>query len=191
MPLFYRGAGVGTYWHEQDARLTGFTPQSPGMATSIDRLIVHISNGTTSSPYVSLTRSYGVAWNYAMFFGRTQPTATNPAYVYELEINDPLPAGLLLIDPVKEIAAEAPSPAQSFSYHHDGSSSFLLGVIDPTGMEQFLRMPALQPPPGGGAQRPPNLTKQLETLVRVLRDAEILAVGNIPASNIRNRFSVY
>lgn len=24
MPFFYRGAGVGTYWHQRDARLDGF-----------------------------------------------------------------------------------------------------------------------------------------------------------------------
>jgi hypothetical protein len=31
----------------------------------------------------------------------------------------------------------------------------------------------------------------METLVRVLRDAEILAVGNIPAAYIRRRIDVW
>jgi hypothetical protein len=51
MPIFYRGAGVGTHWHINDARLTGFTPQAPGIVLSIDRLMQHIVSGTVSSPY--------------------------------------------------------------------------------------------------------------------------------------------
>ena len=104
MPLFYRGAGVGTYWDLNDALLNGFTPQSPSTPPSINQLMQHISQGTLTSPYVSLTRSYGVALDYALAFGRTQPTATSPASVYEIELVDPLPAGLRLIDPIKEIA---------------------------------------------------------------------------------------
>jgi hypothetical protein len=36
---FYRGAGIGSYWYVNDARVTGFTPQSPGAPASIDNLI--------------------------------------------------------------------------------------------------------------------------------------------------------
>jgi hypothetical protein len=180
MPIFYRGAGVGTYWHLNDARLTGFTPQAPGIASSIDRLMQHVSRGTVSSPYISLTRSYGVAWSYAVVFSRTRPTQNNPACVYEIEINDPLPHGFQLIDPVKEVAAAAPPPLAAISYQHDGLPEFLLGVMDPKKYKRYRMAPCPQPPPGGGTPRSPNLTIQLETLVRVLRDAEILAVGNIP-----------
>jgi hypothetical protein len=191
MPMFYRGAGVGTYWHTNDACQRGFTPQVPGMAPSIHRLMVHVARGTVTSPYVSLTRSYGVAWSYAVFFGRMQPTHTTPAYVYELEINDPLPPGLQLLDPVKAVAAAAPSPLQSISYQHDGLPNFLLGVVDPMRMKQFLHVHALQPPPGGGTSRPPHLTMELEALVRALRDAEILAVGNVPTTCVRTRYPVW
>ena len=191
MPILYRGAGVGTYWHQRDARVTGFTPQHPGMSPSLDRLIGHISYGTVTSPYVSLTRSYGVAWSYAMSLGHSQPAQSNPAYVYEVEIDEPLPLGLQLLDPVQTIAAAMPSPSHRISYQHDGLPSFLLGVIDPMGMEDFLKLPPPQPPPGGGTPRPPNLTRELEALVRALRDAEILAVGNIPAACVRHRFPVW
>ena len=46
-------------------------------------------------------------------------------------------------------------------------------------------------PPSGGVVRPPTLTMELETLVRALRDAEILAMGSISAVYIRNRFEAY
>jgi len=84
-----------------------------------------------------------------------------------------------------------PEPLDSISYQHDGLPNFLLGVINHMEMRQFLMTPCLQPPPGGGTPRRPNLTIQLETLVRALRDAEILAVGNIPAAYIRNRHNVW
>ncbi len=51
MPIFYRGAGVGTYWHQHDARLTGFMPKSPTVVSSVDRIMQHVARGTISSPY--------------------------------------------------------------------------------------------------------------------------------------------
>jgi len=59
MPIFYRGAGVGTYWHQHDARLTGFMPKAPTIVSSVDRVMQHVARGSISSPYISLTRSYG------------------------------------------------------------------------------------------------------------------------------------
>lgn len=191
MPIFYRGAGVGTYWHENGARLNGFTPKKPGAVHSIERLMEHIARADVNSPYISLTRSYGIAYWYAVPLSRDTATETNPGYVYEIELSHPLPPGLQLLDPVKEVAKAAPEPLDSISYQHDGRPDFLLGVINHMEMGQFLTTPCLQPPPGGGTPRRPNLTIQLETLVRALRDAEILAVGNIPAAYIRNRHNVW
>lgn len=173
---------MGSFWHKTDARTAGFTPQSPGTTPGIFPLISHIARGTVTSPYISLTRSYGVACDYALVVPATKG---NPAYVYQVEIDDPVPGGLALIDPVKELGAHLPGPLQSMSYQHDGNSTFLLGVVDPNGHEAFLQAPRVQPPPGGGARHPASLTPELEALVRALRDAEILAVGNIPASCVR------
>ena len=58
-------------------------------------------------------------------------------------------------------------------------------------MENFLTQYAKQPPSSEGTPRPPNLTIELETLVRALRDAEILAHGIIPATCVKNSFDVY
>jgi hypothetical protein len=190
MPIFYRGAGVGTYWHQHDARLTGFMPKTPMIVPSVDRVMQHVARGTISSPYISLTRSYGVAWSYAVGFGRAQLTPSRPAYVYEIELENPLPQGLQLIDPVKEIILAVASPLAAITYQHDGLPNFLLGVIDPDNMRKFLDEQSPQPPPASGTPRRPNLTIELETIVRSLRDAEILAIGNIPAALIRQRIEV-
>ena len=179
MPIFYRGAGVGTYWHpsNNDARLLGFSPHFPGMPRTHSRLMQHIAVATTSSPHVSLTRSWGVALSYARN-GRAQAVQADPAYIYEIELDEPLPLGLILLDPVREVANAVPPPT-GMPYQHDGSPDFLLGVVDPTGQEQFLNQ--IRPHPAGAVARPANLSMELTTIVRALRDAEILAVGAIPS----------
>ena len=45
-----------------------------------------------------------------MAFSRTQPTESNPAYVYAIELDNPLPQELQLIDPVREVILVAASP---------------------------------------------------------------------------------
>jgi len=190
MPVFYRGAGVGTYWYTNDARISGFTAQFPGMVASVNVLMHHVARGTIASPLISLTRSYGVAEDYAKNAGRRRPTAHNPAYVYRIEIDDPPPANLSLWDPIKQLATHLPAPLAA-AYQHDGQPNFLLGVVDPLGMKPYLSAPYVQPPPAGGTPRPPTLTIELETLVRALRDAEILAVGAVPAACVTFRYDGY
>lgn len=189
MAVFYRGAGIGTYWHEKDPRLSGFTPHSPGIEPSDDRLMNHITNLTVTSPYVSLTRSYGIALGYAQL-GTGKPTRANPAYVWEIELSDPLPESLKLVDPVQEIAVSLPSPEQRLTYHHDGEGHVLLGLVDPR-VEELLLEPVPAPPGTLGTPKAPNLSLELRTLIRALRDAEILAIGTIPASRVRARHEVY
>ena len=192
MAIFYRGAGIGTYWHTHDARQTGFIARSPQMQPTPDQLMLHITRGTVNSPFISLTRSYGIALNYANFFGTEIPTPEHPAYVYEIEINGTISSDLQLLDPIKEVAPILPPPlGTNPPYQHDGGPAFLLGVVDPINMRQFLTQHAPQPPASAGTPRTPNLTIALETLVRTLRDAEILAEGTIPANCVNHRFEVY
>ncbi len=95
------------------------------------------------------------------------------------------------VDPIVEVAKGLPKPWQSPGYQHDGGQSFLLGVLDPKQMASALKQAAVFPPGSHGTPRTPNLSQELETLVRALRDAEILVYGNVPSSLVRNRYEVY
>jgi hypothetical protein len=192
MPIFYKGAGVGTHWHTNDARNLGFTARNPGIVHSTSQMMKHITTGTTYSPYISTTLSYGVAWSYAVFFGLRRPTRTNPGYIYEIDFGNSLPTGVQIYDPIKEVANHVSQPLQlNPPYQHDGQPNFLLGVVDPRRMQQFLQVPILQPPPQGQISRTPRLTDELDTLVRVLRDAEILVLDQIPANYVTVRYPVW
>ena len=98
--------------------------------------------------------------------------------------------GMLVLDPIAEILKEYPSPVKS-SYHHDGNSDFLMGVIDPRGQHTKLIAAISSPPPGGAPPRAATLCPDLEAMVRALRDSELLAVSAIPRSCIINRYEIY
>lgn len=192
MAIFYRGAGIDTYWHLNDPTGSGFIARAPGVAPTPDRMMQHISRGTQNSPFISITLSYAVARNYALSSSLDIPTRSNPAYVYEIEFQEPFPLGLTLLDPVKSVAQGLPYPSGSGPpYQHDGSPEFLLGVADPINMAHFLEQHSPQPPSSEGTPRPPNLSLELETLVRALRDAEILVHGIIPPTCVQNCVDVY
>lgn len=185
MAVFYRGAGIGTYWHTNDATRAGFKPRSPRLKPSCDLLMNHIARGTVSSPFIFLTRSYGVAKDYAVNASRMPPNESAPAYVYIIEVNDPRRSPVKLVDPIVEIARTLPKPWQSLTHYHDGTPYFLLGVVDPNGPNKNqLTTPIEQPPGSAGTPRTPHLSLQLETLVRALRDSEILVRGRIPKACI-------
>ena len=82
MALFYKGVGVGTYLHTNDPRTIGMPSRASGMANNIDATMRHVARGTTVSPYVSLTRSYGVAEMYALEASRTRLIALSQARPY-------------------------------------------------------------------------------------------------------------
>lgn len=190
LAFFYRGAGVDTYWHRNDARLAGFIPHDQTGNASRTRLMHHIGRGTTYSPYISLTLSYGIAYDYARNAGLNWANPSRPAHVYEIELPDPLPPGLAVLDPVREIARDAPDHMLGNSYHHDGQQTFILGVASPTAMSSYLNRTVVHPPPGQGTPRPASLSIWVEAMVRALRDSEVLAVGAIPRSCITNRYDV-
>ncbi|RKU29986.1 hypothetical protein C6497_05275 [Candidatus Poribacteria bacterium] len=195
MAIFYKGAGVGSHWHIHDSRKIGFTARSSESNPSTEVLIEHIATSTLNSPYISVTRSYAVAWNYAMIGETDRPTPDNPAYIYEIEINNSSPSDIKLIDPIKEVALsfleplEVNTPEEYSYYQHNGLQSYLLGVVNPQEMERYLlgRSPA---PPGPGTEYPTQPKTPLKTLINTLRDAEILILGDIPKSCVKNRFDV-
>jgi hypothetical protein len=184
MPIFYKGAGPGTHWNVNDATVGGVTAHSPSLSHSPDRVVRHIIGGSTFSPYTSLTRSYAVAWDYALHAGSLTVVATKatPGYVYVIDIPDPLPPGLVLFDPVVELGGSLSSPGALVSYQHDGSPQFLIGVVSPRRHRRYRVGPCVKAPPAPSG--PPSApSPSLETMVCALRDAEILAMGPIPAAS--------
>ena len=123
MVRIFKGVGVGTFLHSNDLRVTGISSRKPGASPSDISLMSHVARGTTTSPYVSLTRSFGVAPDYAISASAALPTATRPAYVYAIDIDET--HKLRVLDPVCEIARMCSDALAPMSYHHDGSQSFL------------------------------------------------------------------
>ena len=175
MATFYKGAGIGTHWHTRDSRRVGFTARAPEAAPTTAALINHISVGTINSPYVSLTRSYAVAWHYAVFSSKREPGPGKPAYIYEIEIDDSLPHRLNLLDPVKEVVHVLPQP--------------LRGVVDLEYMEDLLGGQIPQPP-NSSEDLSSNVELQLIALTFAQRDAEMLVRGYIPPFCVKHRFEV-
>jgi hypothetical protein len=194
MIIFYKGAPIRTHWHINDPRSIGLSARAPHIPADTPRLMQHVARGTTLSPYISLTVSYNIAWDYAMTRGRIRPTRRNPAYVYEISL-DPMPRGVTVYEPLIEIADTYRHLIAAMPYRHDGSQKFLIGVtcdqvLHPLS-RQLLSRPYRQPPPATGTPRPPNLSIELETLVRALRDTEVCVLGTIPTTCVINRIDVY
>src|SRR5262249_1005746 len=116
------------------------------------------------------------------------PTATNPGFVYEVEVTDK--DRVDLIDPVREIADGAPGPLNALHYQHNGQPIVLLGGVSSL-LAGLLRVP-IPTPPGAAATTAQtlNVSPHLAGIVAALRDAEILARGSIPAACVVKRHSV-
>jgi hypothetical protein len=48
MALFYKGAGVGTFLHSNDPRISGVPPRAPAMAYNAGVAMRHIARGTAA-----------------------------------------------------------------------------------------------------------------------------------------------
>jgi len=149
----------------------------------------HISGGTTYSPCVSLTKSFGVARDYAMNAGFNAPSPTVPAYVYEIHIPEKSP-GVKIIDPVDYIASRNANPlALPRTYHHDGDQQFLGFVA--YSLSAGGAHPAAPVPPGLVGGRPVHLSDQTQTIVFAMRDAEVLVHGSVPHNWIVQRYDIF
>jgi hypothetical protein len=116
MAIFYKGAGPGPYWNINDASIMGFHPHQATLPTTRDLMMRHIAKGSTHSPYISLSSSFAIARDYAMLRGKSPVRATTrkPGYVYEIVLPDPpdpLPGGLVLLDPITMLGGGLPRPA--------------------------------------------------------------------------------
>jgi len=187
MSRYFKGAGVGTYWHLRDAMVSGFTAASAATPANVTVMKDHIVYQLVqNSPYISLTRSYEVAEADARYYGKTLPTPTNVAFVYELNIPDSTAASLL--DPVQELATSLGTPFAALFYQHDGGPDLLLGLIDSANFGNVLTRPIRSA--GISTGRPPRITDELHALVRALRDAEVLALHAISRSCLISKHKV-
>ena len=175
MATFYKGAAIGTHWHTHDSRRVGFTARFPSTHLETEIFIDHIVANIPNSPYISLTRSYAVAWHYAVFNGKQEPGPGKPTYIYEIEIDDSLPHGLNLLDPVKEVVHILPQP--------------LRGIVNLEYMADILDNPVSQLP-NSSSRFSPDVERQLIALVFAERDAEVLVHGYIPPFCVKQRFEV-
>ncbi|MGO9743482.1 MAG: hypothetical protein ACLPN5_18590 [Roseiarcus sp.] len=193
MTFFYKGVGVGTYLHTHspDLRSTGIVAAVPQANSHASAVIRHIRWGAARSPYISVTRSYAVALDYARNGGTAQPTRSAPAYVYEIDVPDPLPQGRAVLEPIEIIGSAVKNPLMSPSYHNSGGPELLLGIVDPIRFQSFLNTPAATPPGLGPSGRPPNVSDELRALVNALRDAEALVIDALPQTWITHRYDVY
>lgn len=183
MATLYKGAGPATHFAINDARISGFVPVKPSATHSKNQIVDHIRHGPLNpgSPYISLSASFTVAYEYALV-GRHPASTAHPGYVYHIDLPANLPQTTTLLDPIKEIGASVGLPHNSVPYQHDGWPDFLLGVIDPHGHRAALQKNVRQP--GGATLTAANLTPELEALTRALRDAEVLVLGAIPQGAI-------
>lgn len=189
MTIYYKGAHIGSYWHAHDARISGFYPVEPGAPASTDRIINHISESNFTTPYVSLTASYSVAFAYALY-GRNFPVSRSPAYIYEIEIESHDGSNIVVLDPIRELSNNFGPPPSVVPYHHEGDQEFLLGVVSPYKYKECRMRPKRLPPGSHDLSDPANVSKQLRAITFSLRDAEVLVFGAVPKSCVTGRYDI-
>ncbi len=187
--VFYKGVGVGTHNHANDLRLVGLMPRATG-SLNVVAMQQHIAGGTGYSPCISITKSYGVARDYAMNSSLAKPTQATPGHVYEIHIPENTQSPQL-IDPVNYISSSNANLLGSQTYHHNGDQNFL-GFVAYRQSKGGIHPQALRPPGLSGAGTlPVQLSSELESIVFAIRDAEILVHGNMPASWFVRRYDIF
>lgn len=189
MSIFFKGAGPGTHWWNNDARLQGFSV-SPGMQ-NINAIIRHITAYSYPSPYLSFTASFAVAQIYALVGPDGLATQSMPGYVYEIDVTTDPTAGLRLIDPIQEILASNPplGTVPLLPTHHDGGQDLILAIASPGSYPTVLATPP--PRPGNPIPTPPIVQRPFQAVIFVLRDAEILVATHVSPACIIHRHNVY
>ena len=188
---FYKGVGVGTFLHPHDLRISGITPAKPTANFDLAAVTQHVSRGVIMSPCISVTRSYAVAEDYARNAATSPPTRVAPAYVYVIDVPDPVRTRITMCDLSNMLRLAIGILPPVLLYHHNGSRRFLLALVDPILHQPLLTTPPVRPPGmTGGAPARPSVTPELETMVCALRDAEALVIGSVPRQWIIERFDI-
>lgn len=178
--ILYKGAGPGTHWCTNDARLTGF--QGGALIINARAALKHIVAVPYPSPFLSFSTSYAVAHSYASLGS----SRSNPGCIYEIDTDL---VRLTLYDPVSEIASLATN--SRYSHYHDGGPDLILGVAASSLHGAVLRQPTVRRPTLPRAlPKAPQISDELHGLVFAIRDAEVLIAAPIPAACILDRITV-
>jgi hypothetical protein len=174
LPLLFKGAGPGTHWHRNDARLSGFVAAASSVVNrnSVER---HITAYSFPSPLLSLSASYAVARQYALSGPSGHASKAAPGYVYEI---DPTNAPVTIHDPIAVLVAT------DWGHIHTGDQSLLPALA--TGGAGLL--PACLH--NGNIMQVPSVGMPVRALVYAIRDSELLAVS-VPTVCITNRHEVF
>ena len=189
----YKGAGPGTHWWTTDAQTAGgfVVGHAP---RNVNAIIRHIVNYSWPSPYTSFSASFAAASAYALTGPRGKATASEPGWVYEIDVALAIELGTRFLDPAREILQEnpyvgAPGTIPTF---HNGGQDLILGIADPVLHRKVLLTPPRQPGPRGQVRPsgPPIVHNELRAVIFALRDAEVLATTDVPAACITARYPV-
>jgi len=184
LPLFYKGAGIGTHWHLNDARTGGFKAVPTVGVHSVNAVRNHIANYSYPSPYLSVSTSFAVAREYALHGGGVPPTPANPGHVYEVNLAN-LPT-LTVYSPL-EILTGGCLGRGVVPHQHTGDWDLLLCLAGSTAHGGVLGISVYHPT----SHVPPTYAPDVKPLATALRDAEMLVFDEIPAICVTNRFDVY
>jgi hypothetical protein len=174
---FFKGAGPGTHWHVNDARLSGFLA-SP-RPTSVNAIVTHVGAYSHPSAFLSVTSSFAVARSYALLGPGGPASTSSPGYVYEIDFAA-VTTPVSLFDPVHSIASGFSSTG---AHLHDGNQDLLTEVAS--------GLPLSIAPQLGGTKTIPAVSKELRALIFSSRDAEILVHGGLPAGAVVYRHDVW
>jgi hypothetical protein len=194
----YKGAGPGTHWFVHDPRTAGGFLVAP-VSTGPSAMVRHIVNYSWPSAYTSFSASYAAACEYALSGPAGTATAANPGYVYEIDVELALAAGVRFVDPAQVILGANPpvGAAGHVPTHHDGGTDLIRGVADPLQagiLTASPRRPTNPAVPAGPTVRtggPPVVHPELRAVIFALRDSEVLATTNVEAGCITQRYLVY
>lgn len=178
IPTLYKGAGPGTHWHVNDARLGGFT--SGALPANVNGIIRHITAYSFPSAYLSMSTSFAVARTYALFGPSGPATLSAPGYVYEIDLSTLNPAPPIT-DPVHGISGGANGPV---AHQHNGAGTLIAEVAQGLGAYTACHQ-------CGGGMQPPAVSAEFRALVFAIRDGEVLVNGNVLAGAVINRHSVW
>jgi hypothetical protein len=190
MARYFKGAALGSHWHLNDARLSGFTAINVANSHSGAAIINHIVHGTSNSPYVSITKSWMMALQYARQsrLPDVAATANLPAYIYEIDFTD---TTVSLYDAIVEIGKTLPTPHLQIGYAHNGDSRLIAAILNGKLANYLKRAKLTGPPNNNNAAVAPVVSDELRALLLTLRDAEVLVLHAIPRNYITIRHNVW